>query len=214
MAQLSLYPSTSGNFFIAGLNSQKIVDPLSFLLSYPTTLALQVYLMQPVQFTDPSTFPYSALNTAGLGLLLELTDGQVDTARTVYTQQVSWTPDPTGSFLYANLALNTPAIKALLQASAPNPSTVYLKIAYVQNGLQFDVITKQVQLNIGVGTAALVVPPGLTPLSVEQGNQMYVGRQPIPGDAVYLASAAGKIISLQAVDNPDGSASFVATPFN
>jgi hypothetical protein len=213
MPQLTLYIDTTANQLIAALNSARTVDITSLPLFYPDTLQLQIYLLTKLQQVDPNVFPYSIISTAGLALSLEISDGKADNDRTVYASQYAWNTDANNQYFFANLTLGTPAVKTLVQATEPGSAPAYFKIAYLTPA-QTDIFSKVVQIGIGVGAPVLVVPPPLTPLSVEVASQTFFPLQPKAGLGLYLESPNGKIMLLQAVDNPDGTASFLASPIN
>ena len=213
MANLTLYINTRANSLIAGQSSTQSVDASSLPLFFGDTLSLVIYLLQlPLGYnaTDPSNSKLQTVSTAGLQLYLYLDDGT--TGGTIYTQQILWQTDPTGSYFYANLVLNTEALQTLL--GSQTSATCWLKIGYVQNGLQTTVLSKQVTVGVGLPTVALVAPAGQTPLSAEVASATYVSLQPVAGRPIYLESPNGKIFALVAVDNPDGTASVQASQVN
>jgi hypothetical protein len=214
MAQKTFYIDIEGNALLAGLNSTTNVDPASLLLSYPDTVPVRIYLMDRLQTADPQVYPYEVLNTTGMSLLLEMTDGEVGAGRTIYANQVVWQTDPTNSYFYANLSLATANILALLMANEPGEASVWLKLAYVQNGYQTDVYNNEVPISIGVGTAIATAPATLTPATVEVSNQTYYPQAPVAGLPLFVTSPLGKIILIAAVDNPDGTASRQDIPQN
>ena len=214
MSQLILYIDTTANQLIKALNSSATVDVSTIPLFYPDTIQLQIYLMTKLQNVNPNVFPYSIISTAGLALLLELSDGKADADRTVYASQYVWSTDANNQYFYANLSLNTAAVKTLVQHTEPGAAQAWLKIAFVAGGFQTDVFARSVPVNIGVGTATLVPVPNQTPLTAEVANQTYFPLQPVAGLAAYLKSPNGKIIMLSAVDQPDGTAQFQASPIN
>lgn len=216
MPQFTLYIDTTSNQLLYALNSARIVDPATLPLFYPDTLQLQVYLMVRLQTIDPSVFQYAIISTAGLSLLMEVTNGRADNdgARVVYTSQYVWNTDAANQYFYANLPLNTASIQALLDASGPSSSSAYLKIAYTTASGQTDVFSRQINIGIGVGTQQLTVAPPLTPLSLEVANNLYYPLAAKVGLPLYVASPNGKILLLAAVDQPDGTATFQASPIN
>ena len=125
MPQFTLYIDTTSNQLLYALNSARIVDPGTLPLFYPDTLQLQVYLMTRLQTIDPSVFQYAIISTAGLSLLMEVTNGKAtgDAGRLVYTSQYVWSTDASNQYFYANLPLNTAAIQTLLDASGPSSSS-------------------------------------------------------------------------------------------
>lgn len=202
-AQLDLYIDTTDNAFIGGLNTTANVNPFDLPLFYGDTISLRIYLMDKLQTTNPSIFPYEILGTAGLQLFLYLDDGLV--AGTIYTQQITWSTDANNQYFYANLALNTAALATLLGSATSREC--YLKIGYVQGGLQTTVISRQVQIGVGIPSVALVVPPGQTPLSAEVAAATFFPLTPVAGQPLFIMSPAGKIFMMRAVDNADGTAS-------
>jgi hypothetical protein len=215
MAQISLYIDKTANALVGGLNTSTNVDPNSLLLSYPDTVSMRIYLFDRIQTQlGPSAFPFEIIPTAGMTLLLEMTDGVVGSGRTIFAAQYTWGTDSNDQYFFADLSLATAAILALLMASEPDAAPVWLKIAYIQNGKQTDVYNRQVPINIGVGTAVATVPSPLTPASVEGSNASYYPQAPVPGVPLYITTPLGKIIWLRPVDNLDGSASFAPTPVN
>jgi hypothetical protein len=184
------------------------------ILYCPDTPTLQVYLEQPSPGSNLAV-PFTPIPTAGLTFYCYLNDGTLN--GTVYTQQITWTPgsDSSGPFFNATLALNTNALETLVTAAGTNGGSCYLEFGYVQNGLQTTVFRQQVTVLPGLPSNAIApAPPGQIPLTVQVANQMYVPQQPIAGQPIELMSKNGKILVLQAVDNPDGTASFVAAPAN
>ena len=195
MAQLTLFINTSNNTLVAGRQS---TQPLGTALPlfFGDTLSLVIYLLQlPEGYNgqDPANSQLETVSTAGLQLLLYLDDG--DVAGTIYTQEVAFQTDANNEFFYAPLALNTDALKTLLGANTS--AQAWLKIGYVQGGLQTTVLSLQVTIQVGLPTQPLVVPAGLTPLSAEVANATYLSLNPVPGRAIYLESPDGtKMVAL------------------
>jgi len=213
VADLKLFNNISNNTLVAGQKSTQPVDPSSLPLYFGDTLNLIIYLLQiPTGYNaqDPSNSTLETVTTAGLQLFLYLDDGVV--GGTIYTQQVAFATDPTNSYFYGTLALNTPALQTLLGTNTSAPC--WLKMGYVQNGVQTTTLSKQVTIGVGIPVGALVVPAGLTPLSQEVAQAEFFPLQPKAGLALYLESPNGKIIAVVAVDNPDGTASLQANPVN
>jgi hypothetical protein len=210
MVQINLYIDTTENILISGLNTSGSFDPNKIPFYYGDTVNLRVYLMDKLQVRFPSDFPYSIIPTTGLQLFLYLDDGTV--GGTIYTQQISWATDANSQYFYATLALNTAALATLLGVSTGK--TCYLKIGYVQAGLQTTVFSQTINIGVGIPASGLVVPPGLTPLSVEVANATYYPLAPAAGVPLYITSPNGKILIIRAVDQPDGTADMEASPIN
>lgn len=213
MAELKLFINTSNNTLLAGQSSTQSVDPSSLPLFFGDTLQLTIYLLElPAGYSaaDPASSTLETVDIAGLQLFLYLTHGEID--GDIYAQQIAFTPDLVNNCFTGNLALNTAALDTLLGAATS--AQCWLKIGYVQGGLQTTVFSKTVTIGVGLPAEALVVPPGQTPLSAEVANATYLTQAPVAGRPIYLESANGKIIALLAVDNPDGTASLQASPMN
>ncbi len=200
MAEIRLYIDATDNQLIAGLNSATPVPASSLPFFYGDTLPLRVYLFNKLPDALPSDFPFEIIPTNGLSFFVYLDDGKP--SPTIYTQQITWATDPNNQYWYANLALNTAALATLIGTSTS--ASCWLKIGYVQDGLQTTVYSQQVTIGVGIPVASLTTPPGLTALSVEVANATYVPLQPVAGQAIWLMSPLGKKIALMAVDDADG----------
>jgi hypothetical protein len=214
MAQVTLFINTTNGTLAASQTNASVVDPSSLPLYYGDTLLLNIYLLQTPPGYDPANPTASQLQTvplAGLTLYVYMDDGTVNNV--IYTQQIAWSVDPTVSFFYASLPLNTAPLLALF-ANAATSATVWLKIGYVQNGLTTTVFSEQVTMGVGLPNAPLVVPPGLTPLSVEVAKTMFLQLAGVAGGGFYLISAAGKKVYIANVDQGDGTAAVEASPVN
>lgn len=215
MPNLQLFINTTNNQLVAGLTSGQVVDPMSLPLFYPDTPNLAVYLLNLPPGYNPSNQSASVLATvspAGLKLYAFLDSGLP--GATPYTQQVSFTIDPTNSFFTGQLPLNTAGVQALI--AGLTQVTAWLHIGYTDGfGNQFTVLSRQVLIRVGINpSAAIVVPPGLTPLSKQEALQLFWTVQPVAGRPLYIESPNGKTFALTAVDNPDGTASFGAPQLN
>jgi len=214
---LPLYIDTSKNQLLTSLNNATPVNALNVPLFIGDTILVQVFLLAPLQVQNPSQFNYSNIGTAGKALMLFLDNGQIEQSPsyTVYTQLVNWNTDPNNQYFYGVLSLNTAALKTLIGSATT--TTCYLHIGYVDaNGNTTDLLLP-ITLLAGIPNAVNDVPAGLTPLSVEAANQIYVradGNPNNPGASFVLISPLGKKILIQAVDNGDGTARFDASPIN
>lgn len=213
MAQLTLYVNTSNNSLVAGRASTQAVDAGSLPFFYGDTLSLIIYLLQlPAGYNaqDPANSTLQTVSTAGLQLSVWIDDGT--NGGTVYTDQIAFDTDAGNTYFFADLPLNTVALATLLGSS--QSKTAYLQIGYVQAGKQTTVLTRVVNIGVGIPNVTQAVAPGLTPLSAEAANAAYFPKNPVPGLPIYLESLNGKILALMAVDNPDGTASLQANPIN
>jgi hypothetical protein len=218
--QLTLYVTTNGQGLISSLNTSQPVDPTSLPLYIGDTVQLQVYLMDPLQTTTPGISNFGPKNTAGLNLMLYLTNGLDSNSGSYvqYSQQIVWSTDPNNQYFYATVALNTAGLITLIgnntQASA------YLVIGYQTAAGDTTVFEAQVTLKPGIPNANIVVPAGLTPISLEQARMIFVpvSGVSIPGgptgQGFYLTTPNGKKLFVQAIDNADGTASLDASPAN
>lgn len=215
--QLTLYIDTSSNRLLSSLNTSSSVQPSSLPFFVGDTLQLQIYLMVPLQTFTPSVPNYAIIPTAGLTLELFLTNGLDSGAvgYAQYTQQIVWNTDPNNQYFYANLALNTPALVALLANNTSAKAT--LVVGYVQNGTDTTVLYQPITVQPGIPTGNLVVPPGLTPLSLEAASGLFVPKAGVPPNAP-LAFGAGFILTtplgvklfIHAIDDGQGGATFQA----
>jgi hypothetical protein len=213
-ANISLFINTTNNSLIGGLSNSAVVQPGQIPLFYGDTVTMNIYLLAALQGTNlaPGTFPFSQISTAGLTLYMFLDNGVV--SPTIYTQQISWTPDPTGTFWTANVSLLTAALTALLGAGTN--ASAWLQIGYIQNGLPTTVFSKQVNVQVGMPTAnAPTVPAGQTALSLETARGLFVPINGLPaGQPFFQTSPAGHTFIYQIVDNPDGTASVQVSQIN
>lgn len=215
MPNIPLFINTLNNQLMASLTSGQTVDPMSLALFYPDTPALAVYLLNLPPGYNPANQSASVLATvplAGLKLYAFLDSGLPGAVP--YTQQVTWTIDPTNSFFTAQLPLNTSGVQTLI--TGLTQATAWLHIGYTDGlGNQFTVLSRQVLIRVGINpSAAIVVPPGLTPLSKQEALQLFWTIQPVAGRPLYIESTNGKIMALTVVDNADGTASFGAPQLN
>lgn len=218
--QLTLYIDTSANRLLSSLNTSSSVQTSSLPFFVGDTLQLQVYLMNPLQTFTPSVPGYQIIPTTGLTLELFLTNGLESgavgpPAYAQYTQQVVWNTDPTNSYFYANLALNTAELIALIGDSTS--AKAYLVIGYVQAGKDTTVLYQPITVQPGLPNSNLVVPPGLTPLSLEAAVGLFVPIIGVPanaplafGSGYILTTPLGKKLFIHAADDGQGGATLQA----
>lgn len=214
MARLNLYIDTTSNQILAGFSAPFALNPATLPLWFGDTLSLQIYLLNTNSSVLAGFNSYTIINNAGLQLFVYLDDGTI-TPGVIYTQQINWTADPTNSFFYSTLSLNTMALQTLLGTATSAGAT--LKVGYVQGGLQTTVLSVPVSIGVGLPSTQLVVPAGLTPLSLEVANNLFVhldGNPNNPGQGIYMYSPLGKKFLLHIIDNLDGTGSFVADAQN
>jgi hypothetical protein len=213
MPQLNLFIDTTvqGGQLLASQTSSSPINAASLPFQYGDTISLQVYLLTRIANPNGPGTILSGISTVGISLQVYLCD---TLSSTVYTQQIVWTTDPNNSYFIGNLALNTTGLLELLGGGASPmlaSAQCQLKINYVQNGLPTTVYNQTVTVGVGSPNAAQSVPAGLTPLSVQVAQSLFLPKQPVNGQGIILASNAGKQFILQIVDNPDGTASFIAS---
>jgi hypothetical protein len=178
-----LYSSPSGGFTLS---------PSSLPLYFGDTLGLQIYLLTPLAGAVIGGAQWAIVPTTGLALELFLDNGEVDAsvgAGTIYASQVAWSTDPANQYFFANLALNTASLETLLGDATSVPC--WLKIGFVQNGVNTTVHSSQVTINVGLPVGDLVVPQGLTPLSQEVAATEFVPIAGAAGQGFYLISPDG-----------------------
>lgn len=209
-----LFVDVSSNHLLVGNGANQFLQPQSLPFYYGDTLPIQVYLVTRLTTPNPSptTWQYQIVSTAGLSLQLYLTDGLA--GGTTYTNQLAWATDPNNQYFYANLAMNTAGILALVTAAQNAPAKAYLQIGYTDSGVPVSVQKQLININVGIPPAGIVIPAGFNALSVEVANATYFPLQPVAGLSLQLKSPNGKIFVLQVVDQPDGSALFAASPIN
>lgn len=211
MQSLSLFIDTTSNSFITGNGNPAIISAASIPLFYGDTVSMNIWLFNRIATGSGqnTSFPFQVIPTTGLTLFFYIDDGTV--AGTIYTQQISWTPDASTNFFSANVNLATAGLLNLVNATAPSSAAAYLKIGYVQNGLQTCVIGGSTQVNIGVGLPTSAVPgapAGQTALSLEVALATFARLQGPAGQNIQLQSPNGHKIQIGCLDNPDGSHSF------
>ena len=209
MPQLSLFIDTTTGNLVSSQVSSQIVVPGSLPLNYGDTLSLQVYLLTRIANPSGPGTVLSGISTNGISLQVYLSDAL---SVTVYTQQLTWTTDANNVYFIGTLALNTAALLTLLGGGGSPTlasATAYLKINFVQSGLPTTVLNQAVTIRVGSPNATQSVPAGLTPLSVEVAKTMFVPKQPVAGQGIFLSSPSGKQFLLQAIDNADGTATVV-----
>lgn len=207
MAQLTLFNRTDNNTLVGGQSSTQVIDPSTLPLFFGDTLQLTIYLLQtPIGYnaTDPSNSKLQTVPVNGLSLFLYLDNG-IATAPTIYTQQINFNVDLINNLWTGTLALNTAALQSLLGSATT--ASCWLKMGYVQGGLQTTTLSKLVNIAVGLPQTNLVVPPGLTPLSAEVALATFVPLNPVAGQPIFLRSKLGKLMQLTADDQPDGTVS-------
>lgn len=201
---LTLYIDISTGNLYTGLSGSSIT-PSAIPFYFPDTLTLNIFLMTPVPGTFLGQSAFQIVPTTGLSLVVEIDGGP--NSSSILTNQFVWNTDANNTYFYANLALNTPAIKQAI-GSKINFSC-YLKIGTTQGGLYTTYVAAPITITAGVQQNSLVVPPGLTPLSAEAAAQEFYPAAGRAGMPLILISPLGKKFIAQAVDNPDGTANVV-----
>lgn len=212
MNALNLFvDTTTGTGLISGLNSPRPVDPFTLPFLVGGYLPLNIYLMNKTETTLSSYNPYIVIPNYGLTLVVYINDGTFNGVQ--YTMQVSFTQDPGGQFFSASLAMNTAGLEALLAtATTAQP---WLMIAYFDQAGNFvPCLTVEINIIPGAPVATTSVPPGLTPLSLEQADGRYLQVSGPPGQGFVLTSPLGKQFLMRVVDLPGGGAEWQMNPIN
>lgn len=217
--QLTLYIDTSSNRLLSSLNTSSSVQPSSLPFFVGDTIQLQIYLMKPLQTFTPSVPGYQIIPTVGITLELFLTNGLDSSSPDYeqYTQQIAWNTDPNNQYFYASLSLNSPDLVALIGNSTS--AKAYLVIGNVVPLNDTTYLYQPVTLQPGVPTSNLVVPPGLTPLSLEAAVGLFVPKSGVPANApaafgagFILTSPLGKKLFIHAADDGQGGVTFQSDP--
>lgn len=211
MATINLYIDIGTGNLLAGLFSSTVIQPTSIPINYGDQPTFNIYLLQrnPTA-TNPAQASYVSVPLAGLTLEFFLDDGTI-TPGTIYAQQLTWATNVDANntpIFQAVVSFLTTALATLIGTATSN--SCYLKIGALMNGVATTWVSSRVTVNVGLPTAAAPTPaPGQTALTVQAGNQMYYPIAGLAGLPLTLISAAGKVFRIQAVDNPDGTASIV-----
>ena len=189
MPKFNLYIDVQNNRLLTSKDEPTIVNSQNLPLFYGDTVQVNIWLLQSTTPAQLGSSTYSIVPTQGLSLQLYINDGKL-TGGTNYTQQLAWNTDANNQYFYANLALNTANLAALMASSN---TTATLVIGYTQNGYPTTVFSGTVNFQVGLPAGANVVPAGLTPISVEVANQTFMPIIPVPGQALALAAADGTV---------------------
>lgn len=215
MAQLNLFIDISRNQLLASTVSSQNVDINSLAWFFGDTPTFNIYLLTP-NGGSPSAPQFANVLPTGLALFLYLDDGTI--SGTIYTQQITWTPvitttpvngvqTPSGGYFTANLALNTSALQTLIGGGTSG--SCWIKIGYVQNGLPTTILSKQVTINVGLPSPAVIpTPAGQTAISAEVAAQTFVPLIGPAGGTFQMTSANGVVFVVGVIDNGDGTGSF------
>ena len=207
MAVVNLFIDTVSGTLVASATSPTAVPAPSF--NYGDTVTVNIYLLTRVYAVNNVSYTLASVPTNGLALELFLTDGTVAGGSTPYTSIITFTTDANNTYFIGTLLMNTTALQTLI--GTLQITTAVMKIGYLQSAVPTTVYSGTVPIGVGIPTGAPVVPGSLTALSVEVAKQTFVPLQPTAGQPVYISSPAGHIFALQAVDNSDGTSSFLAS---
>jgi hypothetical protein len=211
MNTLDIFIDTSNRSLVSSQTGGASIQASSLPFFYPDTLTVRVFLLTPISNNSFGVPQYQIIPTTGLALVLYI-NGGTDTGSNLAAQTV-WQTDPNNTYFYADVSLATAGIKQNL--GQKTSCQVYLQIGTIQNGNTRTYISSPITIQAGLNNANLVVPPSLTPLSLQAATAMFVPINGLPaGQGFYLITPNGKKLYLQAVDNPDGTASFLASPVN
>lgn len=208
---LNIFIDTSSRTLLSSQSGGTPIQGTSLPLFYPDTIQLNVYLLQPIANAAIGNANYQSIPTAGIELLLYLDGGSEGSP--ILSQVTNFQSDASGTYFIGTLALNTAAIKQPLGTAKSLGAT--LKIGSIVGGNTTTYIATGVTIMAGMPAGGLIVPPGLTPLSLQAAEATFVPINGLPaGQGFYLVTPNGKKLYLQAIDEPDGTASFVASPVN
>lgn len=205
MLTLNLFILRDNGTLLTSQSNAATLNPLTLPLAYGDGIILNVWVYTALSSTiNPvQNFPYQIVNNAGLTPVLYITNGTIaGGGNNSFAACVEWVPDPTNSYVTGTLSLATPGLLALLGNSTN--AKAYLSFGFLQNGLPNTCLFVPVNIGVGVQNVVPAVPPGLTPLTVQEAVLMFFPFQPIPGQPLYLATKSGKVIEVTAVDDGGG----------
>lgn len=192
MANLDLLIDTNACQAVSGFsNSGSATIPL---LVQGDTLNMRIWLLarSPTYPVDPP-FVYVPNTDITIQVAIGTRVGQ---GGVLYTQQFTWTPngDAANPYFFAQLPMNTGNINSLLGSSSSQ--TAYLEVKYIAaGGVPTTVLSKQVTIQAAViQSNSVVVPAGLTPLSAEAANALFLKRD-FTGP-VILRNGTGQAVEL------------------
>lgn len=153
------------------------------------TFTLKIYLLSRTKDfpqgdnSDPANPkpPYLIINNADLSLKAALGIKDGIPASTLYTQQFTWDKGsdpgfPSRTFFTATFPMNTSLISDLIGAKAN--AQAWFELEVTDSGLPWTVMQELVTIQAEViDTNVVVVPPGLTAMSVEQALATFLKRQ-------------------------------------
>jgi hypothetical protein len=183
MAQFKLYIDTESGELVRGASSTTLANLPRFFQG--DTISFRIYLLERTASFPAGSSPYSIINNADLSLRVGIGPKNGTAGSTLYTSQFTWEKDPTNSFFFADLALNTSGINGLI--SGGESGTAWFEVEYIEDSLPTTVFQRQITIEAEVlESTALIVPPGETPLSAETANATYLQRD---NNGFYLSNA-------------------------
>lgn len=170
MAQFDLYIDTYSGNLVTGIDN---ITPASLpKLVQGDTISFRIYLLARTT-SYPRGTPFTTINLAALSLKVGIGPKDGTAGSTLYTQQFVWAKDPTNSYFFADLPLNTAGITNRIGALESN--TAWFEVEYTQNGFPTTVFQESVNLHAEVvETGNIVAPAGETAASVEYVNATFL----------------------------------------
>lgn len=212
---MTLFVDTSTGNYLSGLNLATPISPFSLpFFSYAAALPLTVYLQEPLNIYNPSQPNFTTILTSQSGgLIVQIDDGvHIDLP---YTQQIAWTADPEmEQFWEGTIALNTntggpsnTGILGLFVEGVTQSAQVWLRIASYIGGQLGTVSAQKINILPGIPGAAVPLPAGVTPLSLQEALGLFVQIIGPPGARQIFTTQDGlHQLAQSAQPNGDGTA--------
>lgn len=187
MAQRDLYVDTDANQLVT---SEANSSPAPFPpLIQGDTISLRIFLLARTKGFDFTPPIYTILDISNMSCRVGLGPKDGLAGSVLYTQQFTWLKDSVNQCFYGDLPLNTTGIAQRIGSS--ENSDVWFEIEITQNGFPWTVLQRKIPVQAEViESNAITTPPGLTALSAEEAN------------AIFLKRRVSGVIYLEDINNP------------
>ena len=170
MAQFDIYVDTYSGDTVKGPSDAGSAQLPQFIQG--DTISLRIYLLARTP-TWPISSPYTVINISALSLKVGIGPKDGNAGSTLLTQQFTWSKDPTNSYFFADLPLNTANIASAIGSGSS--ALTWFEIEYTQNGFPTTVLQRQISLQAEViETGVVTVPPGATAITAEDVSATYL----------------------------------------
>lgn len=194
MAQVDLFIDIVRGETIAGVADASIAELPRFVQG--DTINFAVYLVKAASRLSAPT----RVLTSGVSIQMAL-GTRVGDETLYYTQQFTWTAstDLADPYWTAQLPMNTEAISSLIDSESS--ALCWFEVKMIVDGLPTTVLSKQITIQASViKEGGVVVPAGLTPLSAEAANALFLKRD-ITGPITLVNGTTGAKVSLYVDDD-------------